>query len=54
MIKSKSQVISQLNDNIVEYSKRKSQTRKSFTVTKKKQPKKGKKGTKNDNFFQIF
>ena len=52
-VKSKSQVISQLNDNIVEYSKRKSQSRKSFSVTKKKQPKKGKKG-KKDNFFQIF
>jgi hypothetical protein len=53
-VKSKSQVISQLNDNIVEYSKRKTPSRKSFTVTKKKQPKKKGRQPKNNNFFQIF
>jgi hypothetical protein len=53
--KTKSQVISQLKDNIVEYSKKKTQSRKSFTTTKKKQTKKGRsKKPKSDNFFQIF
>ena len=53
-VKSKSQVISQLNDNIVEYSKRKTPSRKSSTVTKKYQPKKKRSQPKKKNFFQIF
>ena len=54
-VKSKSQIISQLNDNIVEYSKRKTLPRKSLTVTKKKQSNKIKKGKLvNNNFFQLF
>ena len=53
-IKTKSQVVSQLNENIVEYSKRKTPTRKSNTVTKRKTQKRGVKRSKNNNFFQIF
>ena len=53
-VKSKSQVISQLNDNIVEYSKKKTSSRKSFSVTKKKKPKKKGRQPKKNDFFQIF
>ena len=53
-IKTKSQVISQLNDNIVEYSKRKTPSRKSNTVTKKKQQKGNVKRSKKNKFFKIF
>jgi len=49
-VKSKSQVISQLNDNIVEYSKKKTPKYKSLRVTRKK----GKKQPKNKKFFQFF